>query len=96
LDNVPATLTDAQVTNVGVRPEMFTLLFEGDDHSERRTDAEVVSSSYYGDMTYYGVKLAGAETTVTISMRNTAGRQIAPAGSRMSVGWGADSIILFE
>jgi hypothetical protein len=29
-------------------------------------------------------------------MRNTAGRQIAPAGSRMSVGWGADSIILFE
>ena len=55
-----------------------------------------MSSSYYGDMTYYGVKLTGVEQPVTISMRNTAGRTIAPAGSRMSVGWGTDSIILFE
>ena len=29
---------DANVTSVGVRPEMFTLLFDGDDHAERHTE----------------------------------------------------------
>lgn len=96
LENVSDRVIDANVTSVGVRPEMFTLLFDGDDHAERHTAGEVVSSSYYGDMTYYGVKLTGVEQPVTISMRNTAGRTIAPVGSRMSVGWGTDSIILFE
>ncbi|WP_370252922.1 ABC transporter ATP-binding protein [Nioella sp.] len=96
LENVPEHLADADITTVGVRPEMFTLLFDGDDHSERRSQGEVVSSSYYGDMTYYGVRLEGVDTPVTISMRNTAGRHIAPAGSRMAVGWGTDSIIMFE
>ena len=47
-------------------------------------------------MTYYSVRLPGLRDDVTISMRNTAGRSIASPGSTVPVGWGADSIVLFQ
>ncbi|MDP5359350.1 MAG: TOBE domain-containing protein [Paracoccaceae bacterium] len=75
---------------------MLTLLFDHDDRAEKEITGEVVSSDYYGDMTYYSVQLPQLASPVTISMRNTAGRSIAAPGSPVRVGWGTESVVLFE
>lgn len=94
---VPPNVDLAQITTVGIRPEMLTLLFDADDSAEHEVPGQVVSSDYYGDMTYYSVQLPRQDSRpVTISMRNTAGRSIAAPGSTVRVGWGADSVVLFE
>ena len=95
-DHLPAGLTPAAVDAVGVRPEMLTILFDKTEQAQHEVEAEVTGTSYYGDMTYYSVQLPGATETATISMRNTAGRSIAAIGTKVTVGWGADSIVLFE
>ncbi|MEJ6501977.1 MAG: ABC transporter ATP-binding protein [Rhodobacterales bacterium] len=81
---------------IGIRPEMLTVLFDPSDTAQNEVTAEVTSNTYYGDMTYYGVLLPGQTTPVTISMRNTAGRSIAKSGSTVRVGWGAESVVLFK
>jgi spermidine/putrescine transport system ATP-binding protein len=84
------------IDTIGVRPEMLTLLFDPTDRAQNRIEGMVVDSEYYGDMTYYAVRLAGHDAPVTISMRNTAGRSVVPPGSTVTVGWGAESIVVFE
>ena len=93
--DVPEGLEPASIDTVGVRPEMLTILFDGPNRAGRAVEAEVVDAVYYGDMTYYDVRLPGAEGTVTISMRNTAGRAVAKPGAKVMVGWGAESVVLF-
>lgn len=93
---VPTGLNPTQISKIGIRPEMLTLLFDARDTAENEVQAEVVSSDYYGDMTYYSVLLPKQTKPVTISMRNTAGRSIATPGSPVRVGWGAESVVLFE
>ena len=73
-----------------------TILFDDSDQAECVTKAEVVNASYYGDMTYYSIKLPELEKPATVSMRNTAGRSIVPAGTNVRIGWGADSVVLFS
>ena len=94
--HVPDGLDANSVESVGVRPEMLTILFDERDTAEAVAKGVVTSTSYYGDMTYYSVALNGAKAPVTLSMRNTAGRSVLPAGSEVRVGWGAESIVLFE
>lgn len=94
--NAPATLDVSRVMDIGVRPEMLTIAFDGQDGFEKTAEGTVLSTLYYGDMTYYDVRLAQTDATVTITMRNTAGRSVMPAGSIVTVGWGADSIVLFN
>ncbi len=94
--NLPDGVSSEEVNTIGIRPEMLTILFDDSDKVERVVEAQVKGTSYYGDMTYYDVTMPGHDTEITISMRNTAGRSIAPAGSIVSVGWGADSIVLFQ
>jgi len=91
----PEGVDPAQITKIGIRPEMLTLLFDPSDKAEHEVAGNVVSNDYYGDMTYYSVQLPGQVDPVTISMRNTAGRSIAKPGSPVRVGWGADSVVLF-
>ncbi|WP_377512163.1 ABC transporter ATP-binding protein [Octadecabacter sp. R77987] len=93
---VPNGMNPTQIAKVGIRPEMLTLLFDPADKAENEVGAVVASSDYYGDMTYYSVLLPQQDTPVTISMRNTAGRSIAAPGSAVRVGWGAESVVLFE
>ncbi|AZV80970.1 ABC transporter ATP-binding protein (plasmid) [Parasedimentitalea marina] len=95
-DHLPEGLNPQDIHTIGIRPEMLTVLYDGDQGAERIAQAQVVGTSYYGDMTYYSVLLPGHTEEVTISMRNTAGRSILNVGSTVSVGWGADSIVLFE
>jgi len=75
----PGGVGKAGVT-VGIRPEMLTILFDDSDRAEREIEGEVVDANYFGDMTYYDVRLPGAEAPATISRRNTAGRRILKEG----------------
>lgn len=93
---VPEGLAAEDIRRIGIRPEMLTILFDDSDQAECVTTGEVVSASYYGDMTYYSIKLADLEKPATVSMRNTAGRSIVPAGTKVRIGWGADSVVLFS
>ena len=94
--HVPEGMAAASVQSIGVRPEMLTILFDGKDRAESETTGKITGTSYYGDMTYYTVALNGVGAPVTVSMRNTAGRSVLPVGSPVRVGWGAESIVLFE
>lgn len=82
--------------SAGMLEEEKDLLFDDSDRAEQETAAEVTNTSYYGDMTYCGVALPGGGDPVTISIRNTAGRSVVPVGSPVRVGWGTESIVLFE
>lgn len=82
--------------SAGMLEEEKDLLFDDSDRAEQETAAEVTNTSYYGDMTYYGVALPGGGEPVTISMHDTAGRSVLPAGGKVRIGWGTDSVVLFE
>ena len=56
----------------------------------------VAETAHYGDMTYYSVRLGGKEEPVTISTRDTAGRSILKQGEPATVGFAADSIVVFR
>jgi len=56
----------------------------------------IVSASYYGDMTYYEVELKNTDINVTVSMRNTSGRPVLLTGTTARVGWGYESITVFD
>ena len=84
----PASIDSAQCpgalragrAEVGLRPETMTILPDGvadDGHVARGVVAE---QSYYGDMTYYVVKLDGVDQTVTLSMKNRIGRAVLEPG----------------
>lgn len=92
---LPAGLVTADLREIGIRPEMLTVLFDTSDTAQHVTEAKVTNATYYGDMTYYSVLLPGETRPVTISMRNTAGRSVAKPGSTVRVGWGAESVVLF-
>jgi spermidine/putrescine transport system ATP-binding protein len=56
----------------------------------------VVDTNYFGDMTYYDVRLPGSDAPATISMRNTAGRRILREGMKARVGWSPKSLVVLE
>jgi len=93
LSQAPAGLEGCNA--VGVRPEMLTIL-TGSQTAEREIEAMVSEVFYYGDMTYYDVKLPSKEDPVTITMRNTAGRSILAVGETARVGWSASSLLLLK
>ena len=81
---------------VGVRPEMFSLLTDSMDNYEKDFEATVVDASYYGDMTYYNIRCSGLDDTITVSMRNTAGRRILQHGEKTRIGWSNESLIVLS
>ncbi len=81
---------------VGIRPEMLTILYDKKEQAERSFDATIVSTAYYGDMTYYDVQLVDTDITATISMRNTIGRPILDVGDKARIGWGTDSLTILN
>ena len=88
--------TGGEGVSVGFRPETLTILYEGQTAHERETPARVEEVVYYGDMTYYDVKLDGVETPVRISMRNVPGRPVLDVGTPTRVAWSPDSLVLFR
>ncbi len=99
----PAVLDDAQVAAgagrgagvVGIRPETMTVLYAGEE-TPRRVAAGVVDEVvYYGDMTYYDVRLEGVDKPVRISMKNYADRRVLEVGEATRVAWDAQSLVVF-
>lgn len=86
--------TDA--TMVGFRPETLTILFEGQQATDRESMATVEEVVYYGDMTYYDVHLDGTDAPLRISMRNVFGRPVLDIGTRARVAWSPGALVLFR
>jgi spermidine/putrescine transport system ATP-binding protein len=82
--------------SVGFRPETLTILFDGQTAADRETMAMVTEVVYYGDMTYYDVKLDGTDQPVRISMRNVFGRPVLDIGTRARVAWSPGALVLFR
>ncbi|AUH34686.1 ABC transporter ATP-binding protein [Paracoccus tegillarcae] len=90
-------------TTVGFRPETMTLIGAGQTHNQvHETEATIDEVVYYGDMTYYDLRLDGADgegktsRPVRISMRNVFGRDVQDVGSRTRVAWSPGSLVLFR
>lgn len=81
---------------VGFRPETLTLLYEGQQASDREAAGTIDEVVYYGDMTYYDVRLDGMEKPVRISMRNVFGRPVLDVGTRTRVSWSPGALVLFR
>lgn len=79
---------------VGLRPEALSLTYAPANRPDL-IQAEVVDLSYYGDMTYYEVRLAGGPSTVTISMKNLATRPVLERGAQTQVSWDEGSLVVF-
>lgn len=92
--NEDQVMEKTQRSVMGLRPEMLSILFEG-QHGEREATGSVVDLAYYGDMTYYDVQLDGTETVVTISMKNLVDRPILERGSNARIGWDPRSLVVF-
>ena len=85
-----------QETTVGFRPETLTILYDGQAATVRETLGTVEEVVYYGDMTYYDVKLDGVRSPVRLSMRNVPGRPVLDIGTRARVAWSPDALVLFR
>jgi len=81
--------------SVGIRPETMSVLFEGDMSKGRIAEGTVDEVVYYGDMTYYDIRLDGTERPVRISMRNLIGRPVLDIRTRTRVSWDERSLVLF-
>jgi spermidine/putrescine transport system ATP-binding protein len=98
------TLNDDQVSMaaggdgaaIGFRPETLTILFDGQTPTDRDSMATIEEVVYYGDMTYYDLKLDGTDAPVRISMRNVFGRPVLDIGARARVAWSPGALVLFR
>ncbi|WP_419555509.1 ABC transporter ATP-binding protein [Pseudaestuariivita rosea] len=94
-DQCPAGAKTGQ-THVGIRPETMAIAFENDTDTGNLIDGQVEEVAYYGDMTYYDVRLQNIERPVTISMKNLVGRHVLQRGEKTKVRWDERSLVLFK
>ena len=85
--------------SIGFRPETLTILFDGQTATDRESRAEVVEVVYYGDMTYYDIRLEGtdrADAAVDAQRVRAAraGYRHANAGGMVAGGAGAVPLML--
>lgn len=81
---------------IGIRPEMMSLLFDGEPDRGQMTHATIKDRAYYGDMTYYDVSIKDVAQPITISMKNIIGRPVLEIGQATRVSWDARSLVLFS
>jgi spermidine/putrescine transport system ATP-binding protein len=83
-------------TLVGIRPETLAILFDGETTDRRVAQGTVDEVVYYGDMTYYDVRLPGIEKPLTISMKNLIGRPVLEVGVPTNVIWDERSLVVLS
>jgi spermidine/putrescine transport system ATP-binding protein len=81
--------------SIGFRPETLTILFDSDTPRGRVAEGTIDEVTYFGDMTYYAVRLDGVEQPMTISMRNLFGRKVLERGEKTRVAWDPGALVLF-
>jgi spermidine/putrescine transport system ATP-binding protein len=94
-DQCPGGISTGAVS-AGFRPETLTILYEGQTATDREAQGTVTEVVYYGDMTYYDVKLDGVEEPVRLSMRNVPGRPVLDIGARTRIAWSPTALVLFK
>ena len=88
--------------SVGFRPEAVSLVTAGAPGQARVAEGVIDEVVYYGDMTYYDVRLDGSAgfdgqaRPVRIAMRNVFGREVQDVGTRANVSWSPGSLVLFR
>lgn len=81
---------------VGMRPETLSILYDGEISPARETTAVVEEVVYYGDMTYYDLRLNGVAKPVRINMLNRIGRKVLEVGERTRVAWDPRAMVVFD
>jgi spermidine/putrescine transport system ATP-binding protein len=83
-------------STVGIRPETLSILFPGETTDRRVAEGVVDEVVYYGDMTYYDVRLPGIDEPLTISMKNLIGRPVLDVGTPTKVVWDERSLVVLS
>lgn len=81
---------------VGIRPETLGILFPGETTDRRLAPGVVDEVVYYGDMTYYDVRIDGVAEPVTISNKNFIGEPVLDVGTPTQVIWDERSLVLLN
>lgn len=92
-EQAPMPLRTGQAV-AGVRPETLAILFDGETTERKLVDGVVDEVVYYGDMTYYDVRIAGVDQPLNIAMKNLIGRPVLDVGTRTKVVWDERSLVL--
>ncbi|PSK86167.1 spermidine/putrescine transport system ATP-binding protein [Limimaricola soesokkakensis] len=80
--------------SVGIRPETLAILFEGETAPRREVQGVVSEVVYYGDMTYYDVRVDGIDRPLTVSMKNLIGRPVLDVGAAARLAWDERALVL--
>lgn len=87
---------EAGPCSIGIRPETLAILFEGETTDRQVVDGIVDEVVYYGDMTYYDVRVDGLTDPLNISMKNLIGRPVLDVGVKTRVAWDERSLVLLR
>jgi len=80
----------------GIRPETLAVLFDGETTVRKLVDGVVDEVVYYGDMTYYDVRIAGVAQPLNIAMKNLIGRPVLEVGEKTRVVWDERSLVVLR
>ncbi|MEM8592395.1 MAG: ABC transporter ATP-binding protein [Pseudomonadota bacterium] len=80
---------------VGIRPELMSLANEG-EAAPALIEGTVAEQYYYGDMTFYDVRLEGAPDPITLSMKNVVGHAVLDRGATAKIAWDPRALVLFS
>jgi spermidine/putrescine transport system ATP-binding protein len=80
---------------IGIRPETLAILFDGEKASRHEAAAVVDEVVYYGDMTYYDVRVKDVPEPLTIAMKNMIGRPVLEVGAQTRIAWDERAIVVF-
>ncbi len=100
--NVSRANPDDEGPAIGFRPEAVSLIAQGVTSQSRVTEGVIDEVVYYGDMTYYDIRLDGSDgfggkvRPIRIAMRNVFGREVQDVGTRANVSWSPGSLVLFR
>lgn len=81
---------------IGIRPESLQVLGADDPVPPYVLDGVVDETVYYGDMTYYHVRVPQVEHPLIISMKNVIGREVLEHGAPCRVGWDPRALVLIR
>lgn len=81
---------------VGIRPGTLGILFDGEMTDRRAIDGVVDEVVYYGDMTYYDVRIPGVDKPLKFAMKNIIGQPVLDVGAAAKVIWDARSLVLLK
>ena len=81
---------------IGMRPESLTLLSDDDPRTGQWVPGRGTDRAYYGDMTYYDVRITGVERPLNIAMKNIIGQPVLDVGAPAQVIWDERSLVLLK